>query len=193
MGMSTIGQLPGLISGAMPPGPGMDVGMGYRDLINPPQDTTAQLTPLPQQTAPQQTTPPNFQTSWEMAGYPSLEAWKAATGGTGAGQIGMGPAPLPTDGMSGGKGIGGMLPQVIAGQVPQLPGNAPMPMPMPTPMPGQGQLVGGPAGRPIMNPPTNRFAPPNAPGVRMQPRVSSLNQANPRAFQPRGMARGLFR
>lgn len=46
--------------------------------------------------------PPGFQTSWEMAGYPTLEAWKSATGGTGNAQIGFGmPAPTPTP--AGGK------------------------------------------------------------------------------------------
>ena len=94
----------------------------------------------------------------------------------------------------------------------------------------QGQLVGGPAGKPIFgqgpdfiwsgpanrlpeeafgpdgklspdflnarNPfgpaqpapqpqPVNRFAPPNAPGVRTQPRVSAVNQANPRNISNR--------
>lgn len=133
---------------------------------------------------------------------------------------------LPTDGMGGGKsmgGIGGMLPGIIGGQLPQdafgqLVGNVPTPMtpPMqsaqfpnqqqpitqgngqlppgfgaPSPVdrsqigPGA-QLIGGPAGRPIMNPPVNRFAPPNAPGVRSQ-RGVPVQQA--RTVNPRPASR----
>mgnify|MGYP003338154109 CR=1 FL=1 len=54
-------------------------------------------------------------------------------------------------------------------------------------LPPQGpQLVGGPAGRPIMNQPApvNRFAPPNAPGVRPAAAVSTANQARPGAVTP---------
>ena len=38
----------------------------------------------------------------------------------------------------------------------------------PQPAPQGPQMRGGPAGQPITNPPINRFAPPNAPGVRLQ-------------------------
>lgn len=148
----------------------------------------------------------------------------------------MPPQGLPTGGGTGGKGIGGMLPGIIAGQMPQLPGGAQLPgLPQAGQFPGQqqpitqgngqlppgfgalspidrsqispgasigfgmppqgygmppqgaGQMVGGPAGRPIMNPPVNRFAPPNAPGVR--PTMSPQQQAQFGAAGQLGSAR----
>lgn len=53
--------------------------------------------------------PPGFQTSWEMAGYPTLEAWKESMGGTGSAQLGFGPAPMSTGSSPGGKGTTGMF------------------------------------------------------------------------------------
>ena len=53
--------------------------------------------------------PPQFQTSWEMAGYPTLEAWKESMGGTGSAQLGFGPAPMSTGSSPGGKGTTGMF------------------------------------------------------------------------------------
>lgn len=202
MGMSMIGNIPGVIAGQMPqlpggaqlpgmpgPGPGIGIGMDYRDLLNQ-QDPNAQLNPQPDQ---------NIQGNQPA---PSMIAPPVAG--------------LPTTGIGGGKGIGGMLPDIIAGQMPQLPGGGQFPgMPLqgqlvggpaerpifnPTPQLPGGQMVGGPAGRPIFNPgnigiqggPVNRFAPPNAPGVRTAlpgAPVSATNMANARTFAPRPFTR----
>lgn len=66
---------------------------------------------------------PGFQPSWKMAGYNSLDEWKAATGGVNPlAQRGFGPAPVPGPQMPGSL-FGGMP------MNPGLPGGAQIGMP----------------------------------------------------------------
>ena len=71
----------------------------------------------------------------------------------------------------------------------QLPPGFGAPSPIDRSQIGLGQLVGGPAGRPIMNPPVNRFVPPMAPGVRPAAAVSRMNTARPGMVTPTATTR----
>lgn len=113
--------------------------------------------------------PPQFQTSWEMAGYPTLEAWKESMGGTGGAQMGGGPAPLsapaplPTAGTPGSK----MSAELGNGQ-------AMMPAPMPQLPPGVGMGFGMPA--PRVASPKTQFRTGLAPTPRTAQPVSMNNR-----------------
>jgi len=71
--------------------PNASIGFGPAP-ITPPGGKSSPASQQPMTSAPG--TPPGFVPSWQMAGYNSLDEWKAATGGQGQGQIGFGPAPV---------------------------------------------------------------------------------------------------
>ena len=76
----------------------------------PTQMVTASPAPAPQ----------GFQTSWEMAGYPTLDAWKTALGGTGGAQVSGGPAPLALTPAAGSKSQPAPMPIAMQPGQPQI-------------------------------------------------------------------------
>ena len=124
----------------MNPNVGMDVGMGYRDLLptqpgyNPVADQTQQMAnnPVYGQNSPFQPPMPQPQQNPNVS-------------------VGFGPAPIDTN-MSFGKNMGSMIPPA------QQPVINPQQNPLQgTPMQGPGQMVGGPVGKPIMNQPNPAY------------------------------------